>query len=448
MDNNKRYVLILVLMSYFITALDGSIVITGLTKIAADLRLSQVALSWIQNAYVLAWGGFMLLGGKLSDTFGRKPIMIIALLLFGIGSLFAGIADSALLMIPSRFIQGLASAIMAPTSLALIMDYFDGKERIKAVAWYSSISGLGMCVGLVVGGALAAFGSWRIGFLINVPLTAYMIFISSRYLKASHKNAAHKKFDIAGTVLSVAGIFTFIYAINGADNWLWWMVVAIALATVFIKLESHCETPILPLRIFGNQSRNSAYIARLLFTCAMMGFHFFVSEYLQQVKLFTPLQTGIAYFPLTISTFIGALEVPKFVGKYGNRRVLFFGLAMMIVGFLSMLRIDGESSYWAIAIPMLFIGFGQGLAMSPMTNLGIAGVAGKDAGVASGLVNAAHQIGCSLGLSVMVAATGNAAGFANAFHLAMIIGVAFITASFISIFMPLIPRMLNICKSL
>lgn len=143
MDIKRRFILTIVLLSYFVTAINGAIVITGLTDMAEELGLNQSALSWVQNAYVLAWGGFMLLGGRLSDTFGRRQILNLALVLFGIGSLLAGIAPSAIVLIVSRFIQGIGAAVLAPTSLALIIDYFKGQERVKAVAWYSSISGLG-----------------------------------------------------------------------------------------------------------------------------------------------------------------------------------------------------------------------------------------------------------------------------------------------------------------
>lgn len=154
MNLKKHIILSLILLSYFITAIDGSIVITGLTEIAEDLRLTHTELSWVQNAYVLAFGGFILMGGSLGDTFGRKRMFNLSLILFGIGSLGAGIAQTTTTMIVSRFFQGFGAAILAPTSLALIMDYFEGKERVKAVAWYGSISGLGLCIGLIAGGLL------------------------------------------------------------------------------------------------------------------------------------------------------------------------------------------------------------------------------------------------------------------------------------------------------
>lgn len=196
----EEIILGLVLLSYFITAIDGSIVITGLIKVTADLNLSHTELSWVQNAYLLSFGGFMLMGGGgLGDTFGRKRMFNFSLVLFGLGSLVAGCAQSAGMMIGARFVQGLGSAVLAPTSLALIMDYFEGGERVKAVAWYGSISGLGLCVGLVAGGAITSYASWRDGFFVNVPIIAVMLFLSVRTLDG--KAVGISRFDTVGTVL-------------------------------------------------------------------------------------------------------------------------------------------------------------------------------------------------------------------------------------------------------
>ena len=190
------------LLSYFVTAMDSSIVITGLVKIKDELNLSQSALSWIQNAYVLSFGGFILLGGRLSDVFGRKRILNLSLLFFGLGSALAGAAESDVVMILARLIQGVGASILAPTSLALIMDTFEGKERTKAVAWYSSISGLGSSIGLVLGGFLASFLSWRIGFYINIPLTLLMLVLSLKILtQTSHLKNIKKLNSTAVTQL-------------------------------------------------------------------------------------------------------------------------------------------------------------------------------------------------------------------------------------------------------
>lgn len=439
MNTRKKLILTIILLSYFITAIDGSIIITGVTKIAADLHLSPSLLSWVQNAYVLAWGGFMLLGGRLSDTFGRKRILNLSLVLFGIGSLLAGIAWSASVMITARFIQGIGSAILAPTSLALIMDYFEGAERVKAVAWYSSISGLGLCFGLVFGGAITSFLSWRDGFLVNIPFIIFMLAVSAKVLQRGETKK--EPFDIWGTLLSVIGIFAFVYAINGARNVWLWSCIALSVLVAFVRVEAKMTVPIMPLRLFRSATRWRAYAARALFVGAMMGFNFTISEYMQEVYGFTPLLAGVGFLPMTVFTFLTAIEVPRLISRHGNRRVLAIGLMCMFIGFAWLSLLDADSTYpTGVALPMVVLGIGNGLTLSPLTNLGIEDVEPKDSGVASGLVNAAHQIGGAIGLSVMVAAGADASDMAMRCRTGMIIATIFIATAFVVTFVRLYQR--------
>lgn len=433
MDTRKKLILTIILLSYFITAIDGSIVITGVTKIAADLHLSPSLLSWVQNAYVLAWGGFMLLGGRLSDTFGRKRVLNLSLVLFGIGSLLAGIAQTASVMIAARFIQGVGSAILAPTSLALIMDYFEGMARVKAVAWYSSISGLGLCFGLVFGGAITSFLSWRDGFLVNIPFIIFMLIVSAKVLQRS--KTKKEPFDVWGTLLSVIGIFAFVYAINGARNIVLWLCVALLALATFVRVEARTATPIMPLRLFHSATRWKAYAARALFVGAMMGFNFTISEYMQEVYGFTPLLAGVGFLPVTVFTFLAAIKVPHLVGKWGNQKVLAIGLLFLLVGFAGLSLLDAESSYWmGVALPMIVLGTGNGLTLSPLTNLGIEDVKPKDTGAASGLVNAAHQIGGAIGLSAMVTLGADTSDLATQCRIGMIVAAALIIIAIIVVF--------------
>lgn len=418
MDIRKKIILSLVLLSYFITAIDASIVITGLTRIAGDLRLNHEELSWVQNAYLLSFGGFMLVGGGLGDAFGRKRTFNLSLILFGIGSFGAGVAQSAGMMIASRFVQGIGSALLSPASLALIMDYFEGRERVKAVAWYSSISGLGLCVGLIAGGAITSYASWRDGFMVNLPVLAVMLWLSVKWISGS--KVAKARFDLKGTWLSVAGIFCLLYAIDGAEDAAMWIASGAGLLVMFVLVERKSVMPIMPLHLFHDADRRNAYLARALLLAALMGYNFFMSEFMQEVFRFTPLAAGLAFLPMTVTTFVGAMRVPALVSRYGNKRVLAFGLSLLVVGFCRLSLLSGGSSYAAgVALPMLFVGFGQGLAMSPLTNLGISGVAQRNAGAASGLVNVAHQVGGAFGLSFMIAASHGVADMAVRFQIGM-----------------------------
>ena len=430
MTTTKKIVLLVVMLSYFVTAIDSSIVVTGLTHIAADLKLDQVTLSWVQNVYVLSFGGFILLGGRLSDAYGRKLVLDISLVLFGVGSLLAGAATTGWVMIAARLMQGVGASMLAPTSMALLVDYFAGAERIKAISWYSSMSGLGSCCGLLLGGFLASFYTWRIGFYINVPIMLVMIVLSNRVFK--NKPNLHSKFDLSGACTSVAAVFCLVYAIDGAANSLPWLIAAALLTVIFIKIEKTAKIPVMPLGLFCHATRSNAYIIRLLFVGAMMGFWFFLSEFMQHIFGFSPLLAGMSFLPLTLATFIGAIKVPALVVEYGNKRVLCAGICCQIFGFLLLLLLDKDSSYlWGIGLPTLFLGIGQGLEIAPLTNLGVIDVDSSDAGAASGVVNAAHQIGGSLGLSLMVSFSAGAADMGSAFHTAMLVGAVISAAMLI-----------------
>lgn len=421
LTTKKKIILLVVLLSYFVTAIDNSIVITGLTKIAADLQMDQMALSWMQNMYVLSFGGFILLGGRLSDAYGRKRVLNVSLVLFGIGSLIAGAAEAGWVIIAARLMQGIGASMLAPTSMALLVDYFEGAERIKAISWYSSMSGLGSCFGLLLGGFLASFYTWRIGFYINVPIMLLMIVLSNKVFKSVPQ--VRSKFDFTGACTSVAAIFCLVYAIDGAEQFWPWFIAAAVLLPVFIRLEGRVAVPVMPLSLFHHATRRNAYIIRLLLVGAMMGFWFFISEFMQHVFGFSPLLAGMAFLPLTIATFIGAIKVPGLVSEYGNKRVLFAGICSQITGFLLLLLLDKDSSYiFGIGVPTLLLGIGQGFELAPLTNLGVTDVESSDAGAASGVVNAAHQIGGSIGLSLMVSCSAGAADMSSMFHTAMLVG--------------------------
>lgn len=430
MKRKKSIILGLILSSYFIVGIDGSIVFTGLVKITEELNLSHAELSWVQNAYLIAFGGFMLMSGGLGEAYGRKRIFNLSLVLFGLGSLCAGAAQSAGFMIGARFVQGIGASLLAPTSLALIMDYFDGAERVKAVAWYGSMSGMGLCVGLIIGGAITSYASWRDGFLVNIPIVLVMIALSIKYLDGHAVSDKH--FDVVGTLLSVAGVFCILYGIDGASNAAVWCIAGLVLMVAFVFVEERTENPIMPLYLFANADRRNAYIARALLIGAMMGFNFHVSEFMQRVFHFTPFVAGCAFLPMNITTFAAALKIPSLVNRYGNKHVLLFGLLLFLIGFGSMLTVTAESSYLiGIGVPMLFIGLGVGLTLSPLTNLGIHRVKHTDAGAASALVNVAHQIGGAFGLSFMIAASDGLTDMAARFHVAMTIAFSCIVGALI-----------------
>lgn len=389
------------MLSYFLTAMSNSLVITGLTKIQTDLSLNQVGLSWVQNAYGLAFGSFLLLSGRLSDVVNRRKILNIALFIFLIGSLLSGIAFNGAIMIAARFIQGIGSALLAPTSMALLVDYFSGPSLVKAIAWYSSVAGLGASIGLVLGGIFASFLSWRIGFYINVPVCLLMS-VMSIYVLSKTSQSRHEKLDIIGTITSILGCGVLVYALNGAQQPLVTLIVALVLLAIFIYHESRSSHPILPLSIFKNWVRTSGYLCRTILNGTLLGYWFFISEYLQKVLHYNPLQVGFGYLPLSLTLFIAAVLVPRLINNWGNKKVLILASITMLIGYGVSVITIGRGYWLGVGIPMLIIGTGQGLALAPTTNMGIYDVKPTLNGTASGLVNVAHQLGGVLGLAIMV----------------------------------------------
>lgn len=425
MDIRKKMILTVVLMSYFVTALNVSIVLTGVNPIMEDLGLSAMELGWVQNGYTLAFGGLILLGGNLSDVYGRRPVMTNALIGAGIGSLLAGLAWDDLSLIAARILQGVSAAILAPTSLALLMDTFSGKELVRVVAWYSSISGLGASAGLVLGGVLADFASWRVGFALTVPVAAGMIWLSLRYIP--RKDRIPGQFDLAGTVLSVAGVFMLVYAMNGALSPRLWMVAALTVLSVFFYVERRADHPIMPLSLYANPVRRNAYAARFLFLAAMFGFWFYISLYAQKVMGLTPLFTGLAFLPMTLPQFAASALSPGLIQRMGNKNVLLISAAFNLAGLFGMMGVTETSHFfWNLFLPLVLLGLGQGLALSPLTNYGIYETDEGNRGAASGLVNVSHQIGGSVGLSVMLMVSGTNASPMMGFHNGMIMGFGFI----------------------
>jgi predicted MFS family arabinose efflux permease len=337
-------------------------------------------------------------------------MLIVGLALFTAASVAIGLAQTSGWLISARAIQGLAGAILAPSTLALLQTTFtDSHERTRAISYYSAVAGIAASVGLVLGGVLADWLSWRVGFFINLPIGIGMIVAALRYIPEQARKPG--QFDVAGALTSTAGMVALVYSLIRSASHGWsdaWtiplLVFALALLAIFIMIEWRAKQPIVPLHLFANRERSAAYAARLLFIGAMIGFFFFITQFMQVVSGYRPAVTGLAFLPMTLINFAAAMVVPQLTRRYGNAYLLATGLSFSLAGIFWLSHVSAASSYWTgIGLPMVLIGLGQGLALSPMTASGIAGVAGENAGAASGVVNVAHQIGNSLGLAVLVA---------------------------------------------
>lgn len=422
----KKLVLLIALMSYLLTALDNSLVLTSLTRIQADLHLSQISLSWIQDAYGLAFGSFILLSGRLGDMYGRKLMMEIALALFAVSSLVTAISTAAAMTIASRFVQGIGAAILAPTSLALLVDYFTEPMLSKAIAWYSSIAGLGMSIGLILGGILTSYLNWRVGFYLNAAVALGLFILSVKTLEQKQAVQTDIRIDILGSHASVIGNGLLVYAVNGARQMVPFMIAALIILAGLFVIEKRVDNPVLPLKLIANRGRLLADLSRAFLVAAAMGFYFFDSEFLQEVLHYSPLLTGLAYLPMTITLFIVAILVPGMVEKLDNQVVLLSGSVAIMLAFVWAVFVDGNNYLTILLVPELLLGVGQGLALAPQTNLAINGVKPQESGAASGILNMFHQLGGVLGIAVMVQMGikfGNGQNFAGQFHLAMIAGL-------------------------
>ena len=407
-------ILAVILISYFMILLDNSVIFTGLPSIRADLDLDPATLSWVQDAYTLVFGGLLLLGARASDLLGRRRLFVAGLAVFGAASLLIGLAPTGWWMVAARALQGIGAAVVAPTSLALTTAHFEGPARAKAVAWYSATAGIGASLGLVVGGALADWVSWRAAFLVNVPIAVAMIIAAPRVLAETERRTG--RFDVGGALNATLGMGALVFGIieSGERGWtspvtVGALVAGVVLLALLVLHESRTAHPIMPLRLFRSQERSGAYAARLLFLGAMIGFFYFTTQYLQDALGFSPLQAGLGFLPMTLVNFAVALAVPRLMRRIPGAVLLAVGLALTLVGMAWLSRVDAGDTYLAaVALPMLLIGAGQGLAFAPLTNSGLAGVAPEDAGAASGLVNTAHQLGMALGLGILVAVSANA----------------------------------------
>jgi EmrB/QacA subfamily drug resistance transporter len=405
-----RALLAIVLASYVVVVVDVSVVIAALPRIRDGLGFSPAALSWVQNAYTLAFGGLLLLGARLGDVLGRRRVFLAGTALFTVASLAVAVAQTPAELLAARAAQGVGAAVLAPATLAFLTTCFpEGRERTRAVAWYGASAGLAMTLGLVLGGLLTQWPSWRAGFLVNVPIGVALVVAGRRYLPESTRHEG--PLDVAGALGSTVGMTALVYGIvHSADaGWrdartLATVAGGLAVLAAVVAHERRAAQPVVPLRLLADRERAGAYASRFAYLGGMLGFWFFVTQFLQGVKGYSPLEAGLAFLPATAPNVAAALAVPRLTRRFGNGRLLAGALVLTVAGMAWLAQLDAGTPYaTGIALPMLLLGLGQGASLAPLTAAGVARVADADAGAASGLVATAHQLGGSFGLSVLVA---------------------------------------------
>ncbi|GEK80825.1 MFS transporter [Agrococcus baldri] len=409
-------ILAVILLSYFMILLDNSVIFTALPSLQRDLGLTTIELTWVQDAYTLVFGGLLLLGARAGDLLGRRRVFIAGLAVFTLASLLIGIATSGPWIIAARALQGVGAAIVAPAALSLLTASFPaGPQRARAIALYSATAGIGASLGLLVGGAAAELLTWRAGFFLNVPIGIAMIALAPRFLP--QQRAARGRFDIVGALSATLGVGAIVFGIIHSTEGGWADPLTIAalaagalLLVVLVVTESRVTQPIMPLHLFSSRLRSGAYAARFLYLGSMIGFFFFLTQYMQGELGFSPLEAGIGFLPMTIVNFAVAMALPPIARRIGETIPLVVGVAATLAGMTWLSVLDPAAGYlWGIGAPMVLIGIGQGLAFGPLTSAGVAGTSAADAGAASGLVNTFHQLGMALGLGILVAVAHGAA---------------------------------------
>jgi EmrB/QacA subfamily drug resistance transporter len=403
--------------------LDATVVFVALPKIQHSLHFSATGLSWVSNIYSLAFGGLLLLGGRAGDILGRRRVFVTGIAIFTLASLVGGFAGSAAWLLAARAVQGVGAALAAPSALALIATNFaEGTERNRALSVFSAASSAGASVGLILGGMLTDWASWRWVLFINVPVGAIVLLLAPRYLAETERHRG--RLDLAGALTSVTGMIALVYGfIRAADaGWRDGLTLAafaagLVLLVAFVAVEARAAQPVVPLRLFADRARAASYLSMLLLAAAMFGMFFFLVQFLQNFSGFSPLRAGLAFLPMTLPLFTVARLAPRLVARFGVRRLMLTGLPLIVAGMGWLTRLSDTSGYVSGALgPMILFGAGAGLVFLPLTATILSGVRREDSGAASGTLQTMQQVGGALGMAVLVSVFGTASHHGGAVH--------------------------------
>ncbi|MFL6171958.1 MAG: MFS transporter [Marmoricola sp.] len=411
----RGLVLAVILIAQLMVVLDMSIVNVALPDMQRALGFSPTGLSWVLNAYSLAFGGLLLLGARTGDLIGRRPTFLVGIAVFTLASLAGGFAVDGTALIASRAIQGIGAAFAAPATLSLLTTMFpEGRERTRALGLYTAVSVGGVSFGLVAGGILTELASWRWVMLVNVPIGILVAAIA--WVAVPHTARRPGRFDLVGAVTSTAGVsgvvFGFVHAAShgwGSPVTLVTILGGVALLGLFMYVERGAAEPITPLSLFASRIRSGALLARMFLIAGAMGAFFYLTQYLQDVLGFSPIEAGLAFLPMTASVFIASQSSSRYlVERFGDRPVMIVGAVLSLASILWLTRLDVSSGYADVVVALVLLGFGNGLAFVPLTSSALHAVRPEEAGAAAGLVNVAQQLGSALGLAGLVTVSGHA----------------------------------------
>ena len=431
------WALVLISMAQLMVVLDASIANIALPYIGEDLDINQANLSWIVTGYALAFGGLLLLGGRLADLYGRRRIFMTGLVIFAVASLVGGFATSEVMLLSSRGLQGLGAALASPAALALITTAFPaGPARNRAFAVYAAMSGAGAAVGLILGGWLTGLDSvagldlsgWRLTFLINVPIGLAAAFLAPRFLPESESRPG--RMDVPGALTGTAGLMGIVYGLTraGDERYGWGdpgtiasLAAGVVLLVAFVLIEMRTEHPLLPLRVLQNRTRATSFLAMMLAPAAMFAMFYFLSLFIQQVMGYSPLEAGFAFLPFSFGIVIGAGLASNLVNRIDARYLAGCGTLLAAFSLFMFSRIDvddsagaviralaadstagADVSYWVSIFPWIVtMSIGMGLTFVPLTLTAVHHVRTEDSGIGSGVLNTMQQVGGALGLATL-----------------------------------------------
>jgi EmrB/QacA subfamily drug resistance transporter len=427
----------LLCMAQFVVVLDASIVNVALPSIGTALSFSQENLSWVVNAYVLTFGGFLLLGGRLADLLGRRRVFMFGLVLFALASLAGGFAESEGMLIGARAVQGLGAAILSPAALSIVTTTFrDGAERNKALGVWGAVAGSGGAAGVLLGGVLTDGLGWEWVLWVNVPIGIAAAAIAPTLVAESRSESGTRAFDLGGALSVTAGLSVMVYALVDATDAGWGstqtiglLALAVVLLAIFVGIELRSDSPLVPFRIFRIRTLTGANVVGILIGASLFSMFFFISLYMQQVLDYSAIKAGLSYLPLALTIILTAGVASQLVTKVGFKPVLAAGMVFIAAGLIWFGQVSVGGGFVSdILGPSLLAAIGLGLAFVTSTIAAVSGVDEHEAGLASGLINTSQQVGGALGLAVLATvansttndATGPPAqaltdGFQNAF---------------------------------
>jgi EmrB/QacA subfamily drug resistance transporter len=439
---DKRWLgLILLCSAQFVVVLDASIVNVALPTIGTALDFTESSLPWVVNAYVLTFGGFLLLGGRLADLLGRRRIFMVGLILFAIASLAGGLATSSGQLIAARAVQGLGGALLSPAALSIVATTFkDGAERNKALGVWGAVAGSGGAAGVLLGGVLTEYLGWEWVLWVNVPIGIAAAAIAPRLLAETRDENEVRHFDVAGAVTITAGLSSLVFALVDANEVGWGstqtiltLVASALLLAAFVVIETRSRAPLVPFSIFRVRTITGANVVGLLIGASLFSMFFFISLYMQQVLGYSAIKAGLSYLPLAVSIILSAGIASQLVTKVGFKPILATGMVLIAAGLVWFSQISVDGSFLGdILGPSLLAAVGLGFSFVPVTIAAVSGIADREQGLASGLINTSQQVGGALGLAILAAVSSSVTGnsidpevLTEGFQDAFLVGAAF-----------------------